>query len=607
MEKRQIFLAAWRENYGSEEPPDLDFLESNDEHLFWEGLNSCKSKVEESISLLRREGFLLKWLIDTYNVQICKDEENFLLFAKIMRVLLDHCTSRADGLHPAEKTTQTLYPLADDSEDKVKERNELFFNKALGNSNSTANKSEMKSSEKSKECGDETNGSQSVSVANVRLNENNLGAAVEIQFELFNNTNTESGNKEGSHVQLDQREKSDGVTNDKDSKKEEVYDESVCSESLESSFVSSSSSVEDMAEDFESSLVADKTNKESPVSKKDLNEASSLSDQPFSTIFAPFSTRFNIEKDGKKSKTKRRVPKITYTQAKKHLRLHTHDGGTESTSEMLFKNAKSERNLSDSELDQYGKWRTGEGLSHDGGSQNIVLMKNASSTNSIEREPVAVVNEPVNLTVSIDGDIPVNVLGSNPHVVISETVGDTPEETDEATPETPDTIEVIGDLMTYLNKVVVISSDEDDTSQDIIALTGLRTAKGTRKKLGSALSSMSVQSGDSCMSPWAIDVAVAEMGDSSECEDTHSGDSPAPVGGKSMESLSSLADAICTEFDNDGPLPIRPPRRNKCDRRSLRTVTFAAKKSHIGDDEVFKPADDGYEGKLLFNIIQPVK
>lgn len=598
MEKRETFLASWRKEYGSQEPPESSFLESDDEKLFLERLKCCKQRIQESVSVLRREGFLLKWLSDTLNVDIWTDEENALLFTEVMQVLFDHSSIKTDELHSVEKSIETLpFPAVLDKELEVPK--ELFNNKnskELDSSNSTVNRSETRSGEKeSSECGVETSGSQTA--GNVRLNENNpAGAAVEIQFELFNKTNIESWNKGGSRVHIEKRDTNVSVTSDKGlastSREEEIEDRDACFESLESSSESSIASVEDMAKNFGAPLTAE-ANKESPASLEDLCEARSFTDQPFSAICAPFAAGI-IQKEGKRSKHKWHVPYISHKHDRgKHERSQTHDGVFD-VARGKSQNAKKEGELNDCATQGFNKY-----LNDGSGTHNIVLT--TSAKNSIEegKDRVAVVNEPVNITLRIDSASPTNDLENNTRVFSSEThtsedTVDTPEECEESTPDTPDAIEVIGDLMSYLDTVEVISSDED-TSQDIITLTGLRAASRTRTKLSSAISSMSVQSGDSCMSPWAIDVASAELGDSTDGEDTPAADSLPP--GKSEESLSSLADAICAEFDNE-PLPIRPPRRNKSDRRSLRTVAFEAKKSHIGDDEVFKPVDDGYEGKL---------
>ena len=615
MERREAFLAAWREEFGSEEPPDLEVLQCDDQDLCLERMNFCKRRIQDSIEELRREGFLLKWLSDTNNIDISLDNENVSLITEVMRVLFDRCSIRTGELHSSEKTTQTLAPLAAVLDDELKESRKLLNDEksnVLDSSDSAAcgNATKCFEQEFSNHQHGAIGGNGSRVGYDVRLNENNPGAAVEIQFELFSKINTESCDKEASsHGQIGIRETDTSLANDKSSSsnEEDVKTEDVSSET-ESRPDSSSSSTEAMAE-ISGNSSALKTNKESPASTEDLHEASSVADRPLCTVFAPFAAGNIRSQEEKGSKSKWHIPHIPRKFRHKHEPSHTHDGVLQTSSDKP-QHSENKREMQD-ELERFEGGSHGDiNLSHDDGSHNIVLGESSSTSaiNSIEvegKDHIAVVNEPVELTLRIGMDSSIDNVGTNTLALSSETLSedtlDNAEESEEVVPDTPDAIEVIGDLLSYLDTVEVISSDEEDTPRDVMALKRLEAVKGTRKQLTSVLSTASTQSADSCIPPWSIDVAVAELGDSSDPEDTHSFGSHTAIDSKSSEKLSSLAGEICAEFNVDDPLPVRPPRRNKSDRRSLRTITFEVQKLRIGDDEVFKPVDDGYEGKAMIN------
>ena len=175
-------------------------------------------------------------------------------------------------------------------------------------------------------------------------------------------------------------------------------------------------------------------------------------------------------------------------------------------------------------------------------------------------------------------------------------------------PTVDESVREVNDAMSFLDTVEMSSSDEDSPCDDtILGMTRGEKSYGSdrfrSRKLDSirSVGNASLLSMDSCVGAWALDVAASELhsADSSD-ENVVENQSTKPKRKSSEKKKTPLADGtkefvFTKEGEHEDFVPIRPPRRSKRDRK-YRSVD-SPRRCIVGDDDVFKQEDEGYEGE----------
>lgn len=168
---------------------------------------------------------------------------------------------------------------------------------------------------------------------------------------------------------------------------------------------------------------------------------------------------------------------------------------------------------------------------------------------------------------------------------------------------------VVDDLISYLEGIEFASSEEEDSAasegsgQMSYGFYEKNGALIRKKQLQSALSTASGVSADSCLSPYALDLAMSEIHSAeSSDQDELSSETPSPLRGNS-ESIPKIT-------EGDEPIkpkpPAKPPRR-RSKKGMVRAHTVGTpvevktkSRGYSEEDEVFSKEEEGYEGKTLF-------
>ena len=599
MDKREAFLTAWRSFFPTAKLPDTDFLQfcgcgsdsSNEQVL--ERFNLCKERLDNAIKEIKREGFILKWLTEVLNVtdsrkidpeldkvlnfffpstlyqpstfwheqgmdasivviQVGGEGSEFHNFTEVSLPksedsnLLNVCNLNEES-KPISQETEAVFPLNEpelnvDGSEKV--TLELSFNNKQGNSGAASGKL---FSEENNEFGEE----KSSSLDDINIAEGN---------KLSANNNTEKGSE--NDVRLTR-------TNDER--------------------IPTGSSEEEEIEEMED----DSHELNSPEGEK----PAGIRSRTFATVFSPLAKGINKAR----LKGKRHLAR---SSAPKHKRSDSHESTT-SGDDADFSNH--------SESKSFGKLDSEVLLDN-----AEVRVKSSDDICAANQESEAADSEAC-LAPSCRNDrdlVDFTRQGTSENNAVEKKDMNSQEdrcEQEGTIEESPDVIiEVVDELISYLEGIEVVSSDELEGESphaseldDFMLFGGVirpRKPLRSRRQLDSVLSAgnVSLMSADSCVSPWAIDVAASEMqsADSSEQEDNASCDSsearPSEGASPSLPSMESSKQPV----GGSTPPPVRPPRRSKTERRSRTTDSpKTLGPLNADDDEVFGKDDKGYEGK----------
>lgn len=605
-DKRDAFLTAWRSFFPTAKLPDTDFLQfcgcgsdSSNEHVLGR-FNLCKERLDNAINEIKREGFILKWLTEVLNVtgskksdseldkvvnlffpstlnqpstnwhgqedldvdssivviQVGGEGSEFHNFQEVCLPkyedgnLLNVCDLNEESKQ-INKETETRFPL-DESELNVdgnvdgseKVNLEFGFNNKQGNSGSASGKL---FSEENNEFGEE----KSSLLDDINVAEGN---------KLSANNNTEKGSE--NDVRLTR-------TNDER--------------------IPTGSSEEEEIEEME-----DESHElNSPEGEK----AAGIRNRTFATVFSPLAKGINKAR----LKGKRHLAR---SPGPKHKRSDSHESTTSGDDVDL---------LSNSESKTFEKLDSEVLLDNDNAEVHV---KSSNDICAANQESKAADSEGcLAPSCRIDRDlVDFTRQGTTENNAVEKKDMNSQEDRceEETIEESPDVIiEVVDELISYLEGIEVVSSDELEgesppasESDDFMLFGGVirpRKPLRSRRQLDSVLSAgnVSLMSADSCVSPWAIDVAASEMqsADSSEQEDNASCDSsearPSEGTPPSLPSVESSKQPM----GDSTPPPVRPPRRSKTERRS-RTLDSPKTLGTVNDDdEVFGKDDRGYEGR----------
>jgi len=605
-DKREAFLTAWRDFFPTAKLPDTDFLQfcgcgsdSSNEHVL-ERFNLCKERLDNAINEIKREGFILKWLTEVLNVpdlrksdseldkvvnvffpstlnqpstnwherdtddssivviQVGGDESEFRNFTEVCLLksedsnLLNVCNLNEES-KPISKETEAGFPL-DESELNVdgseKVKLEFGFNNKLGNSGAASGKL---FSEENNEFGEE----KSSLLDDINIAEGN---------KLSANNNTEKGSE--NDVWLTR-------TNDER--------------------IPTGSSEEEEIEEME--------HESHELNSPEGEKPAGIRNRAFATVFSPLAKGINKAR----LKGKRHLAR---SSGPKHKRSDSHESTTSGDDVDL---------LNHSESKTFSKLDSEVLLDSDNAevrvkSSNDICVANQESKAADSERCVAP-------SCRMDRDLVdfTRQGTSENNAVEKKDMNSQEDRCKEGTiEESPDVIiEVVDELISYLEGIEVVSSDEMEGESphasefDEFMLFGgvIRPRKPlrSRRQLDSVLSAgnVSLMSADSCVSPWAIDVAACEMqsADSSEQEDNCDSSEARPSEGTSP-SLPSV-ESSKQPTGRSTPPPVRPPRRSKTERRS-RTIDSPKilGPMNTDDDEVFGKDDKGYEGKYLLFVVR---
>lgn len=594
MDQTEAFLSAWRKFSPQENPPDIEFLrfcgydgERSPNEQVLERVDLCYERLEHAINVIKSEGFVLKWLTEVLNVKDLNENDSDL--HKVVKLF--YPSSSFDALLSAMDTA----PESVATEDGTSSEYPSCKNVPNGeNSNLLdafdVNEGRNKTISKIGEAGfaDEPehtfDGSED---DKLELGFNNIKEMTGVNSsKLFSRENNEFDEQES--LLYDDNNTVEGhklLANNKPKERDE-HDESQTIANEGRNLTCSESEGEKVMEDHAHE-----------VNFPEKDKPAGLKNRTLATVFSPLAKGIN------KAKSK---GKWRSSSGSKHQRSDSRDSATSGELEGDDVNiphrteSKTHEDRDSEVLLDAGEVRI---------QLNDICLTNQGNMAADGGGICLEVNSPIDECRDVDSTrqgIPVN----NEEKKDGESEESRCEETMD---ESPDVfLEVVDDLISYLEGTDVVSSDEfeaegespheePEEGQDFMLFGGVirpRKAYRFRKQLDSAMSlgNVSVMSGDSCVSPWAIDVAACEMqsADSSAEEDnvcseaSETKPSPQVSPGLPSEEPTKTLDTPST------PPPVRPPRRSKTERLS-RTVESPKKLKGIsvGDDEVF---GKGYEG-----------
>lgn len=594
MDQTEAFLSAWRKFSPQENPPDIEFLrfcgydgERSPNEQVLERVDLCYERLEHAINVIKSEGFVLKWLTEVLNVKDVNENDSDL--HKVVKLF--YPSSSFDALLSAMDTA----PESVATEDGTSSEYPSCKNVPNGeNSNLLdafdVNEGRNKTISKIGEAGfaDEPehtfDGSED---DKLELGFNNIKEMTGVNSsKLFSRENNEFDEQES--LLYDDNNTVEGhklLANNKPKERDE-HDESQTIANEGRNLTCSESEGEKVMEDHAHE-----------VNFPEKDKPAGLKNRTLATVFSPLAKGIN------KAKSK---GKWRSSSGSKHQRSDSRDSATSCELEGDDVNiphrteSKTHEDHDSEVLLDAGEVRI---------QLNDICLTNQGNMAADGGGICLEVNSPIDECRDVDSTrqgIPVN----NEEKKDGESEESRCEETMD---ESPDVfLEVVDDLISYLEGTDVVSSDEfeaegespheePEEGQDFMLFGGVirpRKAYRFRKQLDSAMSlgNVSVMSGDSCVSPWAIDVAACEMqsADSSAEEDnvcseaSETKPSPRVSPGLPSEEPTKTLDTPNT------PPPVRPPRRSKTERLS-RTLESPKKLKGIsvGDDEVF---GKGYEG-----------
>lgn len=599
MDQREAFLTAWRSFFPTAELPDTDFLQfcgcsgdSSKEHVL-ERFNLCKERLDNAINEIKREGFVLKWLTDVLNVTDSRESDSEL--DKVVNVFFPSTLNQpSSDSHEQDIAMDPSVVIIQVGEEGSEFHNftEVSFPKSEdGNLLNACNlNEESKAISKETETGfplnePELNLDGSEKKLEFGFN-NKQGTSGAESGKLFSEGNNEFGEEKSSL--LDDINVAEGNKLSANNNTEKGSENDVRLTRTNDERIPTGSSEEEEIEEME--------DESHEINSPEGDKPAGPRNRTFATVFSPLAKGINKAR----LKGKRHLAR---SSGPKHKRSDSHESTTSGDDADI---------LNHSESKTFGKL------------DSEVLLDNAEvpvkSSNDIctaSQDSKAADGEGcLAPSCRIDRDlVDFTRQGTSENNAVEKKDMNSQEDRceEETIEESPDVIiEVVDELISYLEGIEVVSSDELDgesphvsEGDDFMLFGGVirpRKPLRSRRQLDSVLSAgnVSLMSADSCVSPWAIDVAASEMqsADSSEQEDNAYCDSsearPSEGASPSLPTVESSK-----QLAGDGtPPPVRPPRRSKTERRSRTTDSpKTLGPMNTDDDEVFGKDDKGYEGK----------
>ena len=591
MDYREAFLTAWRDFHPKGKLPDTDFLQfcdfdgdfASDEHVL-ERFNLCNERLEDAIRVFKSEGFILKWLREVLNVNISKGRD--LELERVLNVFFPCELNR-----PASCPQDIASPSVAIEDVKKSDRDDFEKSSPLEDEekylrNTFAPDEECKDFRKDAKVifppRDEPKLALDGSDGESCFNDNIQGTSGVDSGKLFSSENNEfDEEKSSSHDGINIAE-GNKLSANNNTEKESVNDVGLTRRNDQRDHTGSS-------EDEEPEMGDETPNLNYPERKKPTGHRN----RALASVFSPLAKGINKAKSKGKSY-------LTRPSGPKHRRHDSH-GSTTSGDDVDFSDHAESKTSENLESEILSDSNEVDVKLHDICASNQFNMADEGDS------CLAPIDRGSHVDFTRQGFSENNALDKK------DSISEEDRCKKEKIAETPDVIiEVVDELISYLEGIEVVSSDDLEgesphasEGDDFMLFGGVirpRKPLRSRRQLDSVLSAgnVSLMSADSCMSPWAIDVAVSEMqsADSSEQEDN--GNDSNDVGPTERASPSHHVKEISKQPNVEAsPPPIRPPRRSKTERRS-RTVGSPKKLGPVSadDDDVFGKDDKGYEGML---------
>lgn len=599
MDQREAFLTAWRSFFPTAKLPDTDFLQfcgcsgdSSKEHVL-ERFNLCKERLDNAINEIKREGFILKWLTDVLNVTDSRESDSEL--DKVVNVFFPSTLNQpSSDSHEQDMAMDSSVVVIQVGEEGSEFHNftEVSLPKSEdGNLLNACNlNEESKAISKEIETGfplnePELNLDGSEKKLEFGFN-NKQGTSGAESGKLFSEGNNEFGEEKSSL--LDDINIAEGNKLSANNNTEKGSENDVRLTRTNDERIPTGSSEEEEIEEME--------DESHEINSPEGDKPAGPRNRTFATVFSPLAKGINKAR----LKGKRHLAR---SSGPKHKRSDSHESTTSGDDADI---------LNHSESKTFGKL------------DSEVLLDNAEvpvkSSNDIctaSQDSKAADGEGcLAPSCRIDRDlVDFTRQGTSENNAVEKKDMNSQEDRceEETIEESPDVIiEVVDELISYLEGIEVVSSDELEgesphvsEGDDFMLFGGVirpRKPLRSRRQLDSVLSAgnVSLMSADSCVSPWAIDVAASEMqsADSSEQEDNAYCDSSEARPGEGASPSLPTVESSKQPAGDGTPPPVRPPRRSKTERRSRTTDSpKTLGPMNTDDDEVFGKDDKGYEGK----------
>ena len=594
MDKREAFSTAWRNLYPNGKLPDTDFLQfcgcggdsASNEHVL-ERFNLCKERLDNAINVIKSEGFILKWIAEVLNVKALDESDSDL--DRVLNFFFPSTFGQRSTDSHEQDSSIAVIQVGEGSEFHNFTEVPLPKTKGANLLNGSDLNEESKSIRKDVEVGfplDEPGLAVDGSEDEIEFGLNNKqGTSGAESGKLFSRANNEFVEKKSSlHDDINIAEGNKLSANNNTEKRSE-NDVSLTRTNHERIPTGSS-------DEEESENMGDESRE---VNSPEREKPAGLKNRSLVTVLSPLAKGINKAK----LKGKRHLAR---SSGAKHKRSDSHESTT-SGDDVDFSNHAESKSFEDVDSEVLLDAAEVRVKSNDICTANQDNM--AADADSCLAPSCRIDHDRVDFTIhGTSENNAVEKKGMNSQEDRCE--GETIE-------ESPDVIiEVVDELISYLAGIEVVSSDELEgesphaSEGDDFLFGGVirpRKPLRSRRQLDSVLSAgnVSLMSADSCVSPWAIDVAASEMqsADSSEQEDNASCDSSEARPSEGASPSLPQVESSKQPAGESTPPPVRPPRRSKTERRS-RTVESPKKLGPIGadDDEVFGKDDKGYEGRL---------
>ena len=578
LDQTKVFLAAWRKFSPQDKPPNTDFLQfcgcngssSSTEKIF-ERLSSCHERLQHAIDVVKTEGFVFKWLTEVVSVKELNERDlqvqkvvNFFYPSPILDPPL--CSPPVET---SSITESELIPECEISHDVP--HGETGSNLNDGSSKTISEMVDVKMMHPTQDTFD---GSDKLAI-------NNSQEMSEVNTcKLFSTENNEFNEKESWLHDDDNAEESNKLLANNNAEERD--------EQAESQIILSDGRIP-----TDSCSKSEETMDEKPQESNSLckDKQTGVKNRTLPSVLTPLAKGIN------KARSKGRWYSPSNS---KHRRS---DSGSSATSvELETENDKSEDHDREVLLDSS---ETCDIYSTNQGNM-------AADGNSVCSDVNSCVDQSHGVDFTRRG-----VSRNKGRTSDGKSVEDRCEE---STYDSPDVIpHVVEDLITYLEGVEVVSSDECETitegespedpveGNDQLMLFGgvIRPRKPFRKQLDSVMSvgNVSVLSSDSFVSNFAIDVAACEM----QSADSSGDEGHEERGARPRPEVSPGLPCKIPEKEQNAspPPPVRPPRRSKTERSS-RTLQSPKRVAAItaDDDEVF---GKGFEGRSLCYHVQCIR
>ena len=606
-DERDAFLTAWRSFFPSAKLPDTDFLQfcgcgsdSSNEHVLGR-FKLCKERLDNAINEIKREGFILKWLTEVLNVTDSKKRD--LELDKVVNLFFPSTLNQAstnwhEQEDPDVDSSIVVIQVGGDGSEFYNSEEVCLLKNEDSNLLNVCNLNE-----ESKQISKETEARFPLEESELDV-DGNVDGSEKVKLEFgFNNKQGNSGAAFGKlfseennefdeekSLLLDDINVAEGNKLSANNNTEKGSENDVRLTRTNYERIPTGSSEEEEIEEMED----ESHESNSPEGEK----PAGIRNRTFATVFSPLAKGINKAR----LKGKRHLAR---SSGPKHKRLDSHESTTSGDDVDLLNHSES---------------KTFEKLDSEGLLDNDNAEVHVKPSNDIcaaNQESMAADSEGCLVpSYRIDRDLAdFTRQGTSENNALEKKDMNSQEGRCEegSIEESPDVIiKVVDELISYLETIEVVSSDELEGESppaseldDFMLFGGVirpRKPLRSRRQLDSVLSAgnVSLMSADSCVSPWAIDVAASEMqsADSSEQEDNACCDSsearPSEGTSPSLPSVESSKQPT----GSSTPPPVRPPRRSKTERRSR---TLDSPKTlgtmNTDDDEVFGKDDKGYEGK----------